>query len=63
MEGHKWQATSSQLVFEKAFIGQEYLGSYPSMTEATFQHFLHKILLRQTRVEYASHNFKLELPL
>ncbi|OFX69089.1 MAG: hypothetical protein A2X12_05040 [Bacteroidetes bacterium GWE2_29_8] len=63
MEGHKRQAISSQFVFEKTFKGQEYLGSYPSMAEATFQHLLHKILLRQTRVVYASHNFKLELPL
>jgi hypothetical protein len=63
MEGHNWQAISSQLMFEKTFRGQEYLGSYPSMTEATFQHLLHKILLRQTRAAYASHYLKLELPL
>jgi hypothetical protein len=63
MEGHKGQAISSQFVFEKTIKGQEYLGSYPSKAEATFQHFLHKILLRRTHVEFASHNFKLELPL
>jgi hypothetical protein len=63
MEGHKGQAISSQFVFKRTFKGQEYLGSYPSKTEATFQHFLHNILLRRTCVEYASHNFKLELPL
>lgn len=63
MDGHKGQAISSQIVFEKTFKGQECMGSYPSMTEATFQHLLHKIFLRQTRVVSASYNFKLELPL
>lgn len=56
MEGHKGQAISSQFLLKKAVEGQEYLGSYPSTTEATFQHFLHKTLLRQACVEYASHN-------
>lgn len=55
MEGHKGQAISSQFVFEKTFKGQEYLGSYPSMAEATFQHLPHKTLLRQARVASASH--------
>jgi hypothetical protein len=63
MESHEGQAISSQFVFDRTFKGQEYMGSYPSIIEASFQHLLHKILLRQTRVVYASHNFKLELPL
>lgn len=56
MEGHKRQAISSQFVLEKTLEGQEYMGSYPSMAEATFQHLPHKTLLRQARVASASHN-------
>ncbi len=56
MEGHNGQAISSQFLFKKTVEGQEYLGGYPSMAEATFQHFPHKTLLRQARVASASHN-------
>lgn len=56
MEGHKGQAISSQFLFKKTVEGQEYLGSYPSMAEATFQHLSHKTLLRQARVLSASLN-------
>ena len=56
MEGHKGQAISSQFVFNKTLKGQEYMGSYPSMAEATFQHLPHNTLLRQDRVASASLN-------
>lgn len=59
MESHKGQAVLSQFVFK----GRECLGSNPSGTEASFQHFLHNASLRSGRAEDASHLFKLELPL
>lgn len=59
MESHKGQAVSSQFVFK----GQECLGSNPSRTEASFQHFQHNASLREGRAEDASHFLKLELPL
>jgi len=59
MGSHKRQAISSQIVIK----GQESLGSNPSWTEASFQHFQHKASLRSVRAEDASHLFKLELPL
>jgi hypothetical protein len=55
MGNHKGQAISGQFVFERTFKGHECLGSYPSSTEASFQHFLHNVLLRRSRVRYASH--------
>jgi len=63
MESHKGQAISSQFVFERTFEGQEYICSCVCRTEASFQLFLHKALLRQVRAGNASHNFKKELPL
>lgn len=59
MESHKGQAVSSQFVFK----GRECLGSNPSWTEASFQHFQHNTSLRVGRAEDASHLLKLELPL
>jgi len=59
MESHKRQAVSSQFVFK----GRECLGSNPSRTEASFQHFQHNTSLRSSRAEDASHLLKLELPL
>jgi hypothetical protein len=59
MESYKGQAVSSQFVFK----GHECLGSYPSRTEASFQHFQHNTSLRSGRVEDASHLFIFELPL
>jgi hypothetical protein len=60
MESHKGQAVSSQFVFK----GRECLGSNPSRTEASFQHFQHNTSLRSGRAEeVASQLFKLELPL
>ena len=44
MEGHREQAISSQFVFLGTFERQEYLGSYPSRTEASFHHFRHNNL-------------------
>lgn len=53
MGSHKGQAVSCQF----AIKGQEFLGSNPRGTEASFQHFQHKISLRSTRAEDASHLF------
>lgn len=58
MESHRGQAVSSQFVFISK--GREHLGSNPSNTEASFQHFQHNTC----RAEDAEHLlFKLELPL
>jgi hypothetical protein len=56
MEGHKWQAMSSQFVSARAFKGRDCLGSYPSRVEATFQHLPHDTLGAQARVVHASQN-------
>ena len=61
MEGHKGQAISSQFALVITIKGQECMGGYPSMAEATFQLLPHNIL--QTCVVNASHYFKNELPL
>lgn len=58
MESHKGQAVSSHFTNK----GQECLGSNPSWTEASFQHFQHNASLLSGRAEDASHLFKLELP-
>ncbi len=63
MEGHKGQAISSPYMFERTFKGRECMGGYPSWTEATFQHLVHKILLRAVCALNASHNLNYELPL
>lgn len=63
MGNHKRQAISSQFMFKVTFEGQEYIGSSLCRAEASFQHLLHKVLLRRIRVVSASHNFKIELPL
>jgi hypothetical protein len=63
MEGHKVQAISSSLMFERTFKERECMGNYPSRTEATFQHLVHNILPRRACALNASHILNFELPL
>jgi hypothetical protein len=56
MGSHKWQAISSQFVFERKFEGQEYMDSIPSRTEASFRPFCTQHLLRRLVYNNASHN-------
>lgn len=51
MESHRGQAVSSQFVFISK--GREHLGSNPSNTEASFQHFQHNTSLRSGRAKDA----------
>lgn len=57
MEGHNWQAISSQFALI-AFKRQECVGSCPCWAEATFQLLLHNFFLRKTCVVNASHCLK-----
>lgn len=66
MGGHKRQAISSQFAFNLTFKGQEYMGSYPSKTKATFQLLLHNFSCVDlcSKCEAMLHiEFKNELPL
>lgn len=68
MEGHKWQAISSQFAFAFCitFKGQECMGSFPSKSKATFQLLLHNFSFVDlcSKCEAMLHiEFKNELPL